>query len=126
MAAPVMTKGALGGALGSATIAASATRNFDIIASTKLEAQLVVQGNFGTIAATAGLKIEIFAQFGTTPTNATVNPNFSFTIPAVSGLQYSPRIYLPTGDWHVILTNLDATNSITVTQATVDTVDSFT
>jgi len=119
-----MTKNALGNALASATVAAAGTTTFDLDFSAKFEGQLVVQGNFGTIAATAGLQVQIFARFDSTPTNATTNPNFTYTIPAVSGLQYSPRIYLPTGVYHVIITNLDASNSVTVVQATTDTVDS--
>ncbi len=125
MAAPVMTANALGNALASGTIVASGTANFNLDLSAKFEGQLVVQGNFGTIAATAGLQIQIFARFDSTPTNATTNPNFTYTIPAVSGLQYSPRIYLPTGVYHVIITNLDASNSVTVVQATADSVDSI-
>ncbi len=125
MAAPVMTANALGNALASGTIVASGTANFNLDFSAKFEGQLVVQGNFGTIAATAGLQIQIFARFDSTPTNATTNPNFTYTIPAVSGLQYSPRIYLPTGVYHVIITNLDASNSVTVVQATADSVDSI-
>lgn len=125
MAAPVTTKNALGNALASATVAASATTSFDLDFSAKFEGQLVFQGNFGTIAATAGLQLQIFARFNSGPTNATTNPNFTYTLPAVSGLQYSPRIYLPTGVYHCIITNLDATNGVTVVQATTDTVDSI-
>jgi len=121
-----MTKNALGNALASATVNAAATTTFDLDFSGKFEGQLVFQGNFGTIAATAGLQLQIFPRFNSGPTNSTTNPNFTYTLPAVAGLQYSPRIFLPTGVYHCVITNLDATNAVTVVQATYDTVDSVT
>jgi hypothetical protein len=92
----------------------------------RFEGQLLVEANFGTIAATAGLRIDIFPGYGSTPTYSTTNPNYTYTIPAIAGLRRSPKIHIPTGRWQVLLTNLDTTNGLTVVQATMDTVDSVT
>lgn len=124
MAAPGMTFNTAGNALASQSLAASGTVTFNIDVSTKFEGQLEVEANFGTIAATAGLKVEVFPGYGATPTYSTTNPNFPYTLPAVAGLQRAPKIFLPTGKWQVKLTNLDATNGLTAVQVTNDTVDS--
>ena len=123
MAAPSMTFNAAGNALASQSLAASGTVTFNVDASVKFEGQLEVEANFGTIAATAGLKVEIFPGIGSTPTYSTTNPNYTYTLTAVAGLQRTPKIALPTGKYQVKLTNLDATNGLTAVQATADSVD---
>lgn len=123
MAAPSMTFNAAGNALASQSLALNASVTFNLDLSAKFEGQLEVEANFGTIAATAGLRINIFPGIGSTPTYSTTNPNFTYTLPAVAGLQRSPKIFLPTGKYQVQLTNLDATNGLTTVAATNDTVD---
>lgn len=124
MAAPVMTFNTAGNALASQSIAAAGTQTFNLDLSAKFEGQLIVTATFGTIAATAGLKVECFEGYGSGPTYPTTNPNFSYTLAAVAGNQQTPKIALPTGKWQVKLTNLDATNGLTLVIGTVDTVDS--
>lgn len=124
MAAPAMTFNTAGNALASQSLAASATVTFNLDFSAKFEGQLEVEANFGTIAATAGLRVDVFPGIGSTPTYSATNPNFTYTLPAVAGLRRTPKIFLPTGKYQVLLTNLDATNGLTTVQATTDTVDS--
>jgi hypothetical protein len=125
MAAPTMTFNTAGNGLASSSLAASGTSSFNIDLSTKFEGQLEYECTFGTIAATAGLQATIFAGYGATPTYPTTNPNFTYVLPAVAGLQKSPKIFLPTGKWRITLTNLDATNGLTTVAATYDTVDTI-
>ena len=125
MAAPSMTFNTAGNALASQSLANAGTVTFNLDLSAKFEGQVevkVVEG--GTVAATAGVRVDVFAGYGSTPTYTTVNPNFTMTVPAGTATVtvYSPKIYLPTGKYQVKLTNLDATNAVTV-EATMDTVD---
>jgi hypothetical protein len=125
MAAPSMTFNTAGNADASASLAASANRTFNLDLSTKFEGQLTVKAVFGTVAATSGIRIEVFKGYGSTPTYTTLNPNISLVIPSVgSTTSYSPAIHIPTGKWQVKLTNLDGTNAVTC-EATTDTVDSI-
>lgn len=130
MAAPSMT---LGTTLHtSASLAAGATTNDTLDASTKFEAQVMYKVTAGaTVAATFGLKIEVYELYsGTTypqdVATGTLNPNYTYTLAGYSASQivYSPKIYLPTGKWKIKLTNLDATNAITV-EGIYDTVDAI-
>jgi hypothetical protein len=84
MAAPVMTFNTAGNVLASQSLAASATVTVDLNLSGQFEGQLMVTCTFGTVAATSGLKIDILEGYVATPTNPTVNPNFTYTIPSVS------------------------------------------
>ena len=83
----------------------------------------------GTVAATYGLKIEVFMVYsGSTYGNSstgTVAPNFTYTATgwAASQVVYTPKLFLPTGKYLIKLTNLDASNAITV-ESIYDTIDS--
>lgn len=123
MAAPSMTFNTAGNSLASQSLAASGNVTFNLDLSAKFEGQVEVEANFGTIAAVAGLRVEVFPGVGSTPTYSTTNPNFVYTLPAVAGLRRTPKIFLPTGKYQVSLTNLDASNGLTTVQATTDTVD---
>lgn len=125
MAAPTSTFNTAANADASATLAAGASRTFNVDVSTKFAGWLVVEGNFGTIAATAGLRIRMFPGYASGPTYSTTNPNYEYVLTAVSGLQRTPRIMVPTGKWQFQITNLDATNGVTVVAATLDTWDAI-
>ena len=127
MAAPTMT---LGTTLHtSASLAASGTATDTLDASTKFEAQVMYKLTAGgTVAGTSGLRIDVFELYsGSTYGNAataTATPNFTYTISGYTASQvaYSPKMYVPTGRWLFKITNLDATNAVTV-EAVADTVD---
>jgi len=120
-----MTFNTAGNALASSSVAAGANTSFNLDLSAKFEGQLEFECTFGTIGSPAGLQAQIFAGYGSTPTYPTTNPNFTYVLVAVSGLQKSPKIFLPTGKWHVVLTNLDTSNGLTTVAATLDTVDTI-
>lgn len=120
MASPSMTTGSAGNALASAPLAASGTTNFNVDFSAVFEGQIQVGATFGTIAATAGLRIDVYRRIGTTPVNSTV-AMLSITLAAVSGAK-SLDLALATGKYNVVLTNLDATNGLTAVYATDDTI----
>jgi hypothetical protein len=112
----------------SASLAASGTTTDNLTNTSNFEAQLVVKVTAGgTVAATFGCKIELFKVYsGSTYTSSgtgTLNPNYSYTLAgyAASQVVYSPAIFIPTGSWLVKLTNLDATNAVTV-ESIYDTV----
>lgn len=131
MAAPSMT---LGTTLHtSASLAASGTANDTLDVSAKFEGQVMYKVTAGgTVAATSGLQIDVYELYsGTTYGNAGTAardqfPNFTYTLKGytASDVAYSPKIYVPTGKWKFVITNLDATNAITV-EAVSDTVDSI-
>lgn len=131
MASPSMTLGTTLHTSGS--LAASATAVDTLDASTKFEAQVMYKVTAGaTVAATYGLKIQVFALYsGSTYGDAGTatrddNPNFTFTVTGyiASDVEYSPLIYVPTGKYKFKITNLDATNAVTVEgiYSTVDAV----
>ena len=126
MAAPTMTFGAAGNALASMSLGANLTTAFNVDVSAKFEGQVNIKVTMGAaVAATAGVKVEIFEGYGSTPTYTTTNPNYTYTIPAgaASAVVYGPKFFVSTGKWQFKLTNLDATNAVTV-EGTLDTVDS--
>jgi hypothetical protein len=122
---PAMTLGAAGNGLASAGMALSATRNFDLDVSAAFEAQLQIGCTFGTVAGTAGLQVQVFPKVGSTPVNDTIAGPGSFTITAVGSTAEAQSIRLGTGKYHIVLTNLDATNALTLTYATYDLVSSI-
>lgn len=131
MAAPSMTLGTTLHASASLSASATATDTLDL--SAKFEAQVmykVTEG--GSVAATAGLQIQVFGLYsGSTYGNSGTavrddNPNYTYTVAkeTASDVVYSPKIFLPTGKWLLKITNLDATNAVTV-ESVYDTIDSI-
>ena len=123
MASPSMTRNAAGNALASQALALSASVTFNLDLSAKFEGQVQIAVTFGTVAATAGLQIQVFRQIGTGPVTDTVGIGVGFTIAATASTTQDASFSLPTGKYQVKLTNLDATNGLTGVSATMDTVD---
>lgn len=129
MAAPSMT---LGTTLHtSASLAASGTATDTLDISAKFEGQAMYKVTAGgTVAATFGVRIDVFALYSSTTygdaSTGTAVPNYSYTVAGYTASQivYSPKVYVPTGKWKFKITNLDATNAVTV-EAIVDTVDTI-
>jgi hypothetical protein len=122
MAAPSMTFATAGNIRSSASLAASASASNNVDYSTKIEGQVTVKSTGGgTVASTNGCRVEFLPRYGSTPTDSTV-PVLSYTIPTVVSTAASKTFYLGTGKYVVKVTNLDATNAITV-EITGDTVD---
>lgn len=124
MAAPTMTFNARGNLRSNQTIATSGTLSTDVDASTKFEVQLQVEVTFGTVAATSGLQVDVFREFGAGPTLDTI-AMATFVIPSTASTSKIQSIALPTGKYSVKLTNTDATNAVTavyLTSSAVDTV----
>lgn len=125
--APVMTFNAAGNVIASGSIAASGTANANVDLSAKVSGLLTVKNTpGGSVAATRGLKVEIFHRYGSSPTTAP-SPMITFTLPSqtASTAESTPPITLPPGKYNVKLTNLDGTNAITA-EVTMDTIDSIT
>jgi len=109
----------------SASIAAATTANDDVDFSTVFEAQLHVKNTpGGSVAATRGLKVEIFRRYGSGPTTAQ-SPMITYYLPSTTAsVAESIEIFLSTGKYNIKITNLDATNAITV-EILADTLSSL-
>lgn len=123
MAAPTMTFNTAGNLRSSASLAASGTSTHDFDLSAKIEGQVTVLNTpGGTVAATRGVRVEFLPRYGSTPDTTTL-PTVSYTLPSQTASTAESRtFYLGTGKWRMRLTNVDATNAVTVA-ATLDTVD---
>jgi hypothetical protein len=76
------------------------------------------------VSGTRGLKVEVFRNYGATPTRGE-SPLLTRTLPsATASTAEGDDLYLPTGNYAIKFTNLDASQAITV-QATADTVDNL-
>lgn len=119
---PSYTGNSAGNIRSSASLAASATDNANLDYSAVFEGQIYVKNTpGGTVAATRGLKIEIFRRHGSTPTTDD-SAMLTYTLPsATASTAEGQPIFLPTGKYNIKVTNLDASNAVTV-EITGDTV----
>jgi hypothetical protein len=124
MAAPAMTQNARGNVQSAGTLAASGTATLAVDATAKFEVQIQIEVVFGTVAATAGLQIDVFRRFGLGPTDDTIAV-LTFVIPATASTTKIQSFALPTGKYDVKETNLDATNGLTGLNLTTSTIDSI-
>jgi len=125
MPSPSSTFNAAGNLLTSQSLAASGTVTANIDASAKFEVQVTIKNTPGAaIAATRGVKVECFAGYGTGPSYTTIAPIIYQLLSATASTLESAEVYLPTGKWQIKLTNLDATNAVTV-ELTTSTIDSI-
>ena len=122
---PVYTGNADGNIDTSASLAASATRSASWDISTKFEGQVhVLNTPGGTIAATRGVRVDVYRRYGNGPT-VSESPFLSYTLPsAVASTAESFDFFLGTGNYSIKLTNLDTANAVTC-EVTGDTVDSL-
>lgn len=113
--APVYTPSADGNIRASASLAAAGTDNDDVDYSAVFEAMVhVVNTPGGTIAATRGLRIDIYRNYGTGPSIAE-SPMLTYFLPSTAAsTAESLDIFLPTGKYNIKITNLDAANAVTV------------
>lgn len=112
---PTYTGNAAGNIHTSASLAASATANDNYDGSAVLETQVHVKNTpGGSVAATRGLKVEIFRRYGSSPTLGET-AFLTYTLPsATASTAESLDFALPTGKYNLKITNLDGTNAITV------------
>jgi len=125
MAAPSMTFGAPGNIRASASLANGASATHDVDYSAKLEGQITVKNTpGGAIHTVRGVKVDVQFRYGSGPAVATI-PIQSLTLPsAAASTAESAPLFLSTGRYRIVITNLDITNAVTV-EITGDTVDSI-
>src|ERR1044072_7115044 len=118
--AVAMTFNSAGNADVSASLAAGANRTFDIDGSAKVEVQLTVKNTpGGTIAATRGLKIEVFNGYASSGTTYNTTAERSYTLPSqTASTAESVTLRLGPGKYRVKITTLDASNAVTVESTT--------
>jgi len=112
---PVMTFNAVDNIRASASLAAGASDNANVDYSAVFEVQIHIKNTpGGTVAATRGLKIEIFKRTGSGPTTAD-SPFITYYLPSqTASTAESLDFYLSTGKYNIKVTNLDVANAITV------------
>lgn len=111
--------------LSSSTISASgSSSNLDIDLSSKFKADIQVSGTFAA-GATGGLQIDKYRRIGPTPVADTVSTNPQL-LTAVASTTQTMSFSLPGGTlWRLVITNTDASHSVTavtVTSATLDAI----
>lgn len=114
-----------GNVIASGSLAASGTTTGDIDLTNPRKRGALVQVKAvggGSVAATNGCKVELFARVGSGP-NVDTKSFRSFVIPVTSSTTDYKTFRVGPGRWRVKLTNLDASNAITVS-VTTDTEDS--
>lgn len=122
---PSYTGNAANNIRASSSLGAGASANYDVVYSGKFEGQVNIKNTPGsTIAATAGVRVDVYRNFGSSPTKA-ASPFYSVTLPSeVANTAESQDIFLPPGKYNITITNLDASNAVTV-GITGDTIDSL-
>lgn len=120
---PNYTGNSAGNVRASASLAASGTANYDVDYSAKFEGQIHVQNTpGGSVSGTRGVRIDIYRRYGSSPTTAPT-PFLTFTLPSTTAsTAESLDVFVGTGKYNIKITNLDATNAVTV-EITGDTVD---
>lgn len=123
---PVYTGNLAGNIRSSASLAASGTANYDVDYSSKWEAQIhVLNTPGGSVAGTRGVRVDIYRRYGSSPTTGQT-AFLSYTLPSTTAsTAESWDIFVGPGKYNIKITNLDATNAVTV-EITGDTVDSLT
>lgn len=109
------------GPLGTTSLGAGASTTFTIDVRTGDLCVVQIPVTFGTIAATAGL------QFGVQLVTNGVADTDAVTIGVIAAVAGARKrsFRLPVGQYVGVLTNLDATNGVTLAQPVLDTVTSL-
>lgn len=109
--------------LASGSLAASGTTTADLDLTGKFGADVQVKDTGGTVAGTNGVQVDVFRLFGGTPTADTLAV-LTFVIPTTTSTATYKSFHLETGKYRIKLTNLDASNAVTVemTSTTNDSV----
>jgi hypothetical protein len=125
MASPSLTYNAAGNLITSSSLGAGANTTADIDASTKFAVKIVVKNTpGGTVAATRGLKIEVLEGYGSSVVYTTVSLPAATLPSAVASTAESMVLEYGPGKYRLRLTNLDASNAVTIEASTV-TIDSI-
>ena len=114
---PSVTFNARYNALGSVSLASSGTTSFTADFSSSALGGFVQIWDTGgaTVAATNGCQVQAFATADTSPNYDTIAfAGTNFTITTVQSTAAAQSFFLPSGKYQIKLTNLDATNAITV------------
>jgi hypothetical protein len=119
---PSLNPGTTGNAKASASLAASGTVSFVVDFSTNVLGGFVqIWDTTTTVAATNGLTVQAFSTPDGTNFDTIPFGGVNFTIAPAASSTARQTFFLPTGKYTITLTNLDATNAVTI-QATSATV----
>lgn len=123
---PSMTFNSAGNVRSSASLAASGTANYDVDYSAKMWGLLHFKNTpGGSVSGTRGVQIDVYDRYGSGPATGET-PIMTVTMPsAAASTAESTQIRLPTGKYNCKITNLDASQAVTV-EITGDTIDNLT
>jgi hypothetical protein len=112
---PTYTGNSAGNIHASASLSASGTANDNYDGSAVLETQIHVKNTpGGSVATTRGLRVDVFRRYGSSPTTGEM-PFLTYTLPsATASTAESIDFFLGPGKYNIKITNLDATNAVTV------------
>lgn len=118
---PSFTFNTAGNVRSSASLSASGTANYDVDYSAVIQAIVTVKNTpGGSVASTRGVRVDIYARYGSSPTTG-ATPVQTYTLPsATASTAEDLTIYLAPGKYNIKVTNLDGTNAVTV-EITADT-----
>ena len=124
MASPSMTENAIGNIRASATLAAGGSATYEINNTTKFLMKCLAQCTFGTEAGSFGFQVQCADMFGGTGGTIAKNPEVNTIVTAAASAIGNASFDVGPGRVLVTLTNLDATNALTLVTLTDTTLDS--
>lgn len=112
---PDFTFNAAGNVRASASLAASASANYDVDYSAVIEAILTFKNTPGaSISATRGVRLDFYQRYGNGPTTP-ATPYLSTVMPSeTASTTETATVKLPPGKYNVAVTNLDAAQAVTL------------
>lgn len=112
---PSFTFNSAGNIRASASLAASGTANYDVDYSAVIGARVTILNTpGGTVAATRGVRFDIFNRYGSSPTTS-ATAMIVFTLPsATASTAETLTVDLTPGKYNLKITNLDTANAVTV------------
>jgi hypothetical protein len=112
---PSVTLGSTGNAKASSSLAASGTVSFVVDFSANVLGGFVqIWDTTTAVAATNGLTVQAFATADGTNFDTVAFGGVNFTMSPAASSTARQSFFLPTGKYTITLTNLDATNAVTI------------
>jgi hypothetical protein len=112
---PNFTYNSAGNIRASASLTNSGTANYDVDYSAVMQGIVTVKNTpGGSVSSTRGVRVDVYNRYGSSPTTD-ASPVQSYTLPsATASTAEDLTIWLQPGKYNIKITNLDATNAVTV------------
>lgn len=112
---PSFTYNSVGNIRSSASLSSSGTANYDVDYSAVVGAIVTVKNTpGGSVSSTRGVRVDVYNRYGSSPTTD-ATPVQSWTLPSqTASTTEDLTVYLGPGKYNIKITNLDASQSVTV------------